>query len=153
MLKFNDGGLRGIVLVNGYTQRRTAHGVATAIDDLDGLVHAICAALVRKPGQLTGSEFRYLRQHLRLSQASLGKLLGVSEQSVALWEKRSRIPVLADKHLRLLWIERHEGNETIARVMQRVNDVERLIHQRLVLKTTPRKGWQASAEATEDAGA
>lgn len=153
MLKFDDGGLRHVYLANGYTQRRTAHGMATAIHDLDGLVHSICAALVRKPGHLTGSEFRYLRQHLRLSQASLGKLLGVSEQSVALWEKRSRIPVLADKHLRLLWIERHDGNETIARVMQRVNEVERLLHQRLVLKTTPRRGWQAKAEPTEEAEA
>jgi DNA-binding transcriptional regulator YiaG len=149
MLKFDDGGLRNVWLANGYETRKTPYGEATAIHDLDGLIHSLCAALVRKGGQLTGAEFRYLRQHLRLSQASLGKLLGVSEQSVALWEKRSHIPVLADKHLRLLWTERHEGNETIARVMQRVNDVERLIHQRLVMKTTPRKGWQARAEAAE----
>ena len=153
MLKFDDGGLRNVWLANGYEVRKTPYGEATAIRDLDGLIHSICQALTRKGGQLTGAEFRYLRQHLRLSQASLGKLLGVSEQSVALWEKRSRIPVLADKHLRLLWTEQHEGNETIARVMQRVNDVERLIHQRLVMKTTPRKGWQASAEAAEGAEA
>jgi DNA-binding transcriptional regulator YiaG len=147
MLKFDDGGLRNVWLANGYETRKTPYGEATAIHDLDGLIVSICGALAHKGGQLTGAEFRYLRQHLRLSQASLGKLLGVSEQSVALWEKRSRIPVLADKHLRLLWIEQHEGNETIARVMQRVNDVERLIHQKLVLRTTPRKGWQARAEA------
>ena len=147
MHKFDDGGLRNVWLANGYEARKTPYGDAVAIHDLDGLVHSLCAALVRKGGHLTGAEFRYLRQHLRLSQAGLGKLLGVSEQSVALWEKRSKIPVLADKHLRLLWTERHEGNETIARVMQRVNDVERLIHQKLVLRITPRKGWQARAEA------
>jgi DNA-binding transcriptional regulator YiaG len=149
MLKFDDGGLRNVWLANGYETRKTPHGEATAIHDLDGLIQSVCSALVRKGGHLTGAEFRYLRQHLRLSQASLGKLLGVSEQSVALWEKRSNIPVLADKHLRLLWTEKHEGNDTIARVMQRVNDVERLIHQKLVMKTTPRKGWQAKAEAAE----
>ncbi|MCM0608129.1 MAG: hypothetical protein KA711_03930 [Ideonella sp. WA131b] len=153
MLKFDDGGLRNVWLANGYETRKTPYGDATAIHDLDGLIYSICATLVRKPGHLTGAEFRYLRQHLLLSQASLGRLLGVSEQSVALWEKRSRIPLLADKHLRLLWSERHDGNETIARVMQRVNDVERLIHQRLVLKTTPRRGWQAKAEPTEEAEA
>lgn len=146
MHKFDDGGLRDVWLANGFETRKTAYGMATAIHDLDGLIHSVCAALSKKGGPLTGAEFRYLRQHLRLSQASLGKLLGVSEQSVALWEKRSRIPMLADKHLRLLWIEQHLGNETIARVMQRVNDVERLVHQRLVLKTTPRKGWQATVE-------
>lgn len=37
--------------------------------------------------------------------------------------------------------------------MQRVNEVERLIHQRLVLKTTPRRGWQAKAAPVEAAGA
>ena len=153
MFKFDDGGLRNVWLANGYETLKTPYGDATAIHDLDGLIHSICATLVRKPGHLTGAEFRYLRQHLLLSQASLGKLLGVSEQSVALWEKRSRIPVLADKHLRLLWSERHDGNETIARVMRRVNEVERLIHQRLVLKTTPRRGWQAKAEPAEEAGA
>lgn len=149
MLKFDDGGLRNVWLVNGFETRKTPHGDATAIQDLDGLVRSICGALVRKQGHLTGAEFRYLRQHLRLSQASLGKLLGVTEQSVALWEKRSRIPLMADKHLRLLWTGQHDGNETIAHVMQRVNDVERLIHQRLMMKTTPRKGWQAKAESVE----
>ena len=34
-----------------------------------------------------------------------------------------------------------------------VNEVERLLHQRLVLKTTPRRGWQAKAEPTEEAEA
>jgi DNA-binding transcriptional regulator YiaG len=147
MHKFDDGGLRNVWLDNGFVIRKTPYGEAVAIHDLDGLIHSICAALVRKGGHLTGAEFRYLRQHLRLSQAGLGRLLGVTEQSVANWEKRSRIPVLADKHLRLMWTGKHEGNETIARVMERVNDVERLIHQRLVLRTSPRKGWQARAEA------
>ncbi len=149
MFKFDDGGLGNVWLANGYETRKTRYGEATAIHDLEGLVHSICGALVRKPGHLTGAEFRYLRQHLRLSQVSLGRLLGVTEQSVALWEKRSRIPLMADKHLRLLWTERHEGNEPIARAMMRLNDVERLLHQRLVLRSTPRKGWQAKAETAE----
>jgi putative transcriptional regulator len=149
MLKFDDGGLRNVWLANGYETRKTPYGQATSIHDVDGLVHSVCAALVRKPGHLTGGEFRYLRQHLRLSQASLGKLLGVGEQSVALWEKRSRIPLLADKHLRLLWTERHDGNQPIARAMERLNDVERLIHQRLVMTTTPRKGWTSKSELAD----
>ena len=149
MLKFDDGGLRNVWLANGYETRKTAYGEATAIHDVDGLVHSVSAALVRKPGHLTGVEFRYLRQHLRLSQASLGKLLGVSSQAVALWEKRSRIPLMADKHLRLLWAERHDGNEPIARAMERLNEVERLINQRLIMRTTPKKGWMAKAEKAE----
>ncbi len=149
MLKFDDGGLRDVWLANGYTLHRTAYGKAYSYHDLDGLVHAICQALTRKAGRLTGAEFRYLRLNLGLSQASLGKLLGVTEQSVALWEKRGRLPLLADKHLRLLWIEKHNGNEPIVRAMERLIEVERIVHQRIVARDSPRKGWIATAETTE----
>ena len=149
MIRFDDGGLRNVWLENGYEQHDTAYGKATSFHDLDGLALAICATLTRKPGRLTGVEFRYLRQHLRLSQVSLGKLLGVTEQSVALWERRGRIPLLADKHLRLLWSEKHNGNETIVRTMNRLNDVERLVQQRIVARESRVKGWTATAETVE----
>jgi putative transcriptional regulator len=151
MLKFDDGGLRNVWLMNGYEERRTPYGKAYAYHDMPGLVHAICAALARKEGPLTGAEFRYLRLHLALSQESMGRLLDVSAQSVALWEKRGRIPRLADKHLRLLWIEKHNGNEPIARTMARLNDVERLVNQKIVAREQPRKGWTARAEPAETA--
>ncbi len=146
MLKFDDGGLRNVWLANGYQVVSTAYGKGYAYHDLDGLVHAICKALTRKAGRLTGPEFRYLRSHLSLSQASLGKLLSVSGQSVAGWEKRGRIPVLADKHLRLLWAEKHSGNEPIRRTMERLNVIERLVNQKIVAIESKGGGWVADAE-------
>lgn len=151
MLQFDDGGLRNVWLANGYEVRQTRHGKAVIYHDLDGLVHSICQALTHKEGWLTGAEFRYLRLNLGLSQASLGKLLDVTEQSVAGWEKRGRIPRLADKHLRLLWLEKHNGNEPIARTMARLNEVERLVQQRIVVRERARKGWVATAEPAESA--
>ena len=151
MLKYDDGGLRNVWLANGYELQKTAYGRAVSYHDVHGLTAAICRALAAKPGRLTGAEFRYLRLHLRLSQASLGKLLGVSDQSVAGWEKRGRIPLLADKYLRLLWIEKHNGNEPVVRAMDRLNEVERLVHQKIVARETPRKGWTARAEDLEAA--
>jgi len=149
MLKFDDGGLRNVWLVNGYEVHKTAYGKAVSFHDLDGLTQVISDTLAHKPGRLTGAEFRYLRQHLRLSQTSLGKLLGVTEQSVALWEKRGRIPLLADKHLRLLWIEKHNGNEPIVRSMNRLNEVERLVNQKIVARESPTQGWTAKAETLD----
>jgi len=146
MRKFDEGGLRNVWLENGFELHRTPYGKAVSYQDLDGLTRAVCAAITRKPGRLTGAEFRYLRLHLALSQKSLGSLLGVTDQSVASWEKRGRIPLLADKHLRLLWQEKHEGNETIVRTMNRLNEVERLIHQKIVVRTSPSKGWVAKSE-------
>lgn len=149
MLRFDDGGLRNVWLENGYAFSDTPYGPAVSYHDLDGLTFAICRALVAKPGRLAGAEFRYLRLHLGLSQRSLGKLLGVTEQSVAGWEKKGRIPLLADKHLRLLWIEKHNGNVPIVRAMERLNEVERIVEQKLVARESPRKGWTAKAEPAE----
>jgi DNA-binding transcriptional regulator YiaG len=145
VLRFDDAGLRNVWLANGYEVHDTPYGKATSYHDIHGLTRAICTALVDKPGPLTGAEFRYLRLHLRLSQASLGKLLDVSEQSVALWEKRGRIPRLADKHLRLLWKEKHAGNEPIVRAMARLNVIERLLSQKIVVRES-RRGWVAQTE-------
>lgn len=146
MLRFDDGGLRNVWLANGYEQRDTPYGPSVSYHDLEGLTAAICRAFVAKRGRLAGPEFRYLRLHLQLSQASLGKLLDVTEQTVAGWEKKGRIPLLADKHLRLLWIERHNGNEPIVRAMQRLNEVERIVQQKLVVRESRTKGWTAKAE-------
>ena len=149
MLKYDDAGLRDVWLANGYELHDTAYGKAVSYHDVHGLIRALCAALVDKPGPLTGAEFRYLRLHLRLSQASLGKMLAVTEQSVALWEKRGRIPRPAGKHLRLLWIEKHNGNEPIVRAMNRLNEVERLVSQKIVARESRTKGWTTKSEALE----
>ncbi len=145
MYKFTDGGLRNVWLANGFTVKKTLYGDAAAIEDVPGLTNEICAALTKKPGRLTGAEFRYLRLHLRLSQRALGQLFENTEQAVAIWEKKGKIPLLADKHLRLLWAERDDGNETIKRVMHRLDVVERVTQSRLVLRET-RTGWKSKVE-------
>ena len=145
MYKYTDGGLRNVWLANGFAVKRTPYGEAVAIEDVPGLTRAICAALTKKPGRLTGAEFRYLRLHFRLSQKGLGQLFGNTEQAVAIWEKTSKIPLLADKHLRLLWAERDDGNETIKRLMDRLNIVERVTQSRIVLRET-RTGWKSKVE-------
>ena len=145
MYKYTDGGLRNVWLANGFAVKRTPYGEAVAIEDVPGLTRAICAALTKKPGRLTGAEFRYLRLHFRLSQKGLGQLFGTSEQAIAIWEKTSKIPLLADKHLRLLWAERDDGNETINRLMDRLNIVERVTQSRIVLRET-RTGWKSKVE-------
>jgi DNA-binding transcriptional regulator YiaG len=145
LYRFSDAGLKNVWLLNGYTIKRTRYGDAVAIQDVEGLTRVICKALVRKIGRLNGAEFRYLRLHLRLSQKALAKLLGNTEQSVANWEKRGRVPLWADKHIRILWQAAQEGNETVKRVVARLNDVERLLNQRIVVEETAR-GWRSRVE-------
>ncbi len=145
MYKYDDAGLRNVWLVNGYRVRKTAYGKAVAIENVEGLTRAICRALANKPGRLTGSEFRYLRLHLELSQKSLAGMFGNTEQAVALWEKKGRIPLWADKHMRLLVIAHEDGNEPLARALERLNVVERLVTSKLVVRETGR-GWKGRFE-------
>lgn len=140
MYHFTDGGLRNVWLSSGYTIKQTPYGEGVAIHDLDGLTSAICTALTRKKSKLTGAELRYLRTKLLMSQASLGKALGRTEQSVAIWEKLGKVPKFADSLVRVIYAAQANGNEKIKNIIHAMNDTERTIF--LVMQETP-EGWQS----------
>lgn len=74
-------------------------------------------ALTRKALLLTGAELRYIRSAgMLLSQPALGKLMGIDGQSVARWEKTSKVTRWADKLVRLLYTAQAEGNECPSRI-------------------------------------
>ena len=145
MIRYNDAGLRNVWLENGYRETRTAYGKGLVIEDVEGLARAVCSALIKKKGRLTGSEFRYVRLGLRLSQKNLARMLGNNEQTVALWEKRGNVPVWADRNLRMLWIAKEDGNAGIGRVMERLNTVERLLNEQIIVEEG-RRGWKSRVE-------
>jgi DNA-binding XRE family transcriptional regulator len=110
----------------------------------------VSLALARKPGKLTGAEFRYLRQAgLGLSQASLGKVLGADAQSIARWEKSGKVPKWANRMIRLVFEAHADGDAAIRRVVERINDIDRLVNRRIVLEQTVRRGWRARTEDRE----
>lgn len=148
MYHFTDGGLRNVWLTNGYQEHNTPYGKAVSFDDLDGLTRAICLALTRKPSKLTGAEFRYLRHGLDLSQPSLGQLLGVSGQAVAIWEKTGRVPKMADTSMRLIYTAHADGDARAKSIVTALNEAERFM---LVLSETS-KGWIASTQSQRPAG-
>jgi DNA-binding transcriptional regulator YiaG len=143
MYHYTDGGLRNVWLRNGYVMHETPYGKAVSFQDGDGLIRAVCLALTRKVGRLTGVEFRYIRASgFLMSQPSLAKLLGVDGQTVARWEKSGKVPKWADKLVRLLYTAHADGNEAIQNVVARINDVDRLVNQDITLEATS-AGWEA----------
>ena len=80
-----------------------------------------------------------------LSQPALGKLMGIDGQSVARWEKTSKVPRWADKLVRLLYTAQAEGSEPIAKAVERLQTVERLVKQKIVVKES-RGQWRASLQ-------
>ena len=143
MYHYTDGGLRNVWLANGYQVQKTPYGEAVAIDDLQGLTDAICTAFSKKPSKLTGAEFRYLRNGLMLSQPSLGQMLGVSGQAVALWEKTGKVPKMADAMIRLIYTAHTNGNEQVKNIVTALNESERFT----VTLSETSKGWRASTDA------
>jgi DNA-binding transcriptional regulator YiaG len=57
------------------------------IENINGLHHAIGLHIVENTNPMTGAEFRFLRKQMQLSQAELAKRLGVTDQTVANYEK------------------------------------------------------------------
>lgn len=142
MLHYLESGLRNIWLANGYTVEESPYGETTAIHDLHGLHRAIGASLVRKPGKLTGAELRFLRVEMELSQAKLANLLGNDVQSIALWEKRGRVPRWADRFIRALYREHAEGNVRIREIVENLadQDIDDTAPEKLTFEDTA-KGW------------
>lgn len=153
MYRYTDGGLRNVWLVDGYAVRQTPFGDGVVIHDLDGLTKAVCLALAEKAGVLTGVEFRYIRSAgMLLSQPALGKLMGIDGQSIARWEKTGRVPRWADKLARLLYMAHAQGNEPIRRAVERVQTVERLVGQRIVVQDL-QGHWEPDSSVGEQAHA
>lgn len=149
MYHYTDGGLRNVWLANGYEIKRTPFGEGVTIHDLDGLTEAVCLELTRKAGTLTGVEFRYIRSAgMLLSQPALGKMIGIDGQSVARWEKSGKVPRWADKLIRLLYVAHADGNTPIRRAVERVQTVERLVAQRIVVQEMAGH-WAPYTEAAE----
>jgi len=146
MYHYTDGGLRNIWLANGYERVETPYGKALTIQDLPGLTRAICKALIRKNSKLTGAEFRYLRQAMLMSQASLGRTLGRTDQAIAGWEKNSKVPKFADQMLRVVYAAHADGNEQVKNIIHAMNDVERTIN---FVMTETKIGWQSKVSEGE----
>mgnify|MGYP006280397455 CR=1 FL=1 len=103
MYHYLESGLPNVYLANGYEWHDTPYGPAISIHEAEALHEAIACTLVEQKPWLTGREVRFIRHYLDLSQAQLGELLGVQDQSVRRWEKLGRVPRAADHAVRLVF--------------------------------------------------
>ena len=139
-----ESGLRSVWLKNGYTTKRDPdYGELVSIHDVDGLHRALGRTLANKP-RLSGSEVRFLRKEMGLSQRGLGDLLGVGDQAVALWEKNGRVPKTADRMLRLVYLEHVDGKTPIVETIRRINDLDERSGDRIVAEDA-KGGWRTKA--------
>lgn len=134
MYHYTACGLDNVWLENGYTLKATRYGKGVSVNDVDGLHKLLAAKLVEKQGLLNGKEFKFLRVQLGLSQEGLGKLMGVSENAVSLWERKDTVPLAHDHLLRLMVLGKMQGNTKIGEAIERVQTVQKLANQKFVVR-------------------
>lgn len=144
--QYTECGLDFVYLVNGFEFVRTSQGNAVRIQDIDGLHRFIGQHLINDRKHLSGKEIRFLRHEMLLSQASLARLLGVDEQTVARWEKGAgrKVPKMADASIRQLYSEHIGGNERLTELLERIADIEDEIDGMMKVQETD-EGWDLAA--------
>ena len=101
---YTECGLENIFLKNGFRKVENDGQITLIVDDQPGLHLAIGKRLCNQRF-LTGDEFKFLRKEMKMSQSRLGAVLGVTENMVSLWERRSAIPRHALAMVKAMYME------------------------------------------------
>ena len=144
---YTECGLNNIYLQNGYKFIQTPRGKSISIHDLDGLHRAIGLFLATSKKDLSGDDVRYLRHEMLMSQNTLARLLGMSEQAIRRWETgKINIPKPSESLLRLLYMDHiNDKDGKIATILKRIAELEEKIDDHELLFKETKKGWQSAA--------
>lgn len=114
-------GLDNVFLTSGYVRKERGGQMVTAVEDADGLHSAIAKHMVLRRKRLRGKEVRFLRRHLDLTQAELGELIGVTDQTIARYEKEeTAFDGAADMLLRILVAGHAKGSINPRELVERI---------------------------------
>ncbi|UTV98314.1 helix-turn-helix domain-containing protein [Marinomonas rhizomae] len=125
MYHYTECGLPNVYLKNGFTIENIDGEDYTSIDDMNNLHVAIAQTIADSHMILRPAEFKFLRIELNLSQKMLGHRFGVSEQTIARYEKgQSEIPRTTDAALRSLFMEKLEKTNSVSYFLDLLSDAE-----------------------------
>jgi DNA-binding transcriptional regulator YiaG len=125
MYHYIECGLPNVYLKNGFTVDLIDDEEYISIDDMNQLHSAIAQIIVDSSTTLHSAEFKFLRVELNLSQKMLGQRFGVSEQTIARYEKgQSDIPRTTDAALSSLYMEKLEKNNPVGFFLDLLSDSE-----------------------------
>lgn len=143
MYHYIECGLQNVWLTNGYDVCEVDGEKAVSISDVDEL-HELIGRSIAAKSNLNATEIRFLRKELGLSQKRLADLLGSTEQTVSLWERRGRMPKGYDRLVRLLYLEKIDGNVKVQEIINRLIELDFRQREKLVFSDT-RTGWRLAA--------
>jgi len=138
---YRTSGLDDVYLLNGFDVIEYGDEKAVSIHNIDGLHQVISCTLVHQEARLTGREFRFLRIEMDLSQKACGLWFGMSDQTVALWEKNDRVPQWADAFIRLVYMESLGEDSEVREVLDMLSKIDRAIHRGDIRVEELEDGW------------
>lgn len=145
MYHYTECGLSNIVLANGYNVEIIDEEEYTSIDDMNGLHKAIALAIVESNGALTNEEFKFLRVEMNISQKALGERFDVSEQTIARYEKETKVPRITDAALRSLYMESQDKNNPMGFFLDMLADTEAKEAAQEIVMEEVNDNWKIAA--------
>jgi DNA-binding transcriptional regulator YiaG len=116
-----------------------------SIQNLDGLHRAIGEHLAKHKKALNGSEIRFLRKQMDISQDQLAEILAVTDQTVARWEKQeTEITGPAELLLRVIYLTEILEHVNPRELAAKLRELDSGPKDRQVFQSTS-EGWQAAA--------
>ena len=142
MYHYRECGLHNIYLKNGFVIEYVDGEEYSSIVDINNLHKAIAQTLTDKHSSLSNLEFKFLRIELNLSQKVLGQRFGVSEQTIARYEKgQSNIPRTTDAALRILYLEGIKKHGTFGYFLDLLADTEAMVAEEKILLEETLNHW------------
>jgi putative transcriptional regulator len=145
---YTESGLDNVYLMGGVTHHQTVYGKGVSIDDTERLHRTIGTWLIRLPKPLNGAELRFLRLEMEVTQGRLASLLGATEQTLGLWERKRKkaMPGSADRLLRALYAEYVGGDGSVRRTVVRLAELDQIKHAKVYIRET-RTGWRVEGQS------
>ncbi len=142
---YTASGLPDVWLLNGFHREDTPDGPAVRIEDADGLHNALARAIVTAKKPLTPAELRYVRKLLGLSQAAVARLLGITDQTVARWEKaETAVDSAAERLVRFVVLEHLGEDVSVREELAALAELDEALHGEHRLERTGRT-WKRAA--------
>ncbi|PTB85003.1 transcriptional regulator [Pseudidiomarina aestuarii] len=146
MYQYIESGLSNVYLKNGYSIDRVDGDEFVSIDDINGLHQKIGRLVVESKKPLSHEQFKFLRVELNLSQRVLATRFGVSEQTIARYEKgQSEIPRTTDAALRSLYMESISNNSPVSYFLDLLANSEAEQAAQQILLEEVEKLWEVTA--------
>src|SRR5579863_5934100 len=140
-------GLDDIYLAGGYDEKETDYGSGVIIHHMDDLHRAIGLYLATSKKDLNGKEILFLRHQMDVTQAELGDVLRVSDQTIARWEKgETAIGGPEDLLLRAIYVGHLVKNVDVRRLGDDLRKVDAERAEKLFFAPTD-NGWEFAKAA------